>query len=338
MSVDRKVEMPKRDYQSTAKIVLTPKDEKENDINAEGGGAQASEVSDKDGTRSAKIWFPKDTIATLHLPDGQKADLKQFKLRMTEYTVGETGSDAMPALLPTESAYTYATELSLDEAEEVGAEKVIFSKTAYFYVDNFLSFPVGKIVPSGVYDRTRYKWEAIDNGSVAIRVDGGVDLDGDGSADELNASEESAIENFFDIGESFWRVPVKSFSPHDLNWPQEFPNGALPPLEFDPIPDTNDQDPCTESGSIIECQNQVLMKSINIPGTKYRLLYRSDHVAGRHRAFELQLTDAQVPSVLKRIRVLVKIRGQVIEKEFVPAPNLTYTFERKSSPYHLLKS
>jgi hypothetical protein len=45
--------------------------------------------------------------------------------------------------LTTTSGYTYAVELSADEAFQAGATKVTFDKPLAFYVENFLDFPVG---------------------------------------------------------------------------------------------------------------------------------------------------------------------------------------------------
>jgi len=44
----------------------------------------------------------------------------------------------MPAALPPTSGYTYAVELSVDQALAAGATGVHFNKPLPFYVDNFL--------------------------------------------------------------------------------------------------------------------------------------------------------------------------------------------------------
>ena len=63
----------------------------------------------------------------------------------------------MPGELPPSSGYTYALELSVDEADLAGATSVRFNQAIPFYVENFLRFPVGSPVPSGYYDRERGK-------------------------------------------------------------------------------------------------------------------------------------------------------------------------------------
>ena len=100
------------------------------------------------------------------LPDGTSAAVNATSFRATEYTVGRNGPKAMPATLPPTSGYTYAVELSLDQALTVGAKEVRFSTPLPFYVENFLHFPVGMIVPVGYYDREKAAWIASKNGRV----------------------------------------------------------------------------------------------------------------------------------------------------------------------------
>ncbi|MCG8417153.1 MAG: hypothetical protein MJE77_04315 [Proteobacteria bacterium] len=77
------------------------------------------------------------------------APLNALAVRATEYTVGEGGQAAMPGSLPATSGYTYAVELSVDQALQAGATRVEFSQPLPFYVDNYLDFPTGEIVPVG---------------------------------------------------------------------------------------------------------------------------------------------------------------------------------------------
>ena len=55
----------------------------------------------------------------------------------------------MPGSLPSNVGYTYAVELSVDEALAAGAERVELSTPIPFYVENFLDFPVNDPVPVG---------------------------------------------------------------------------------------------------------------------------------------------------------------------------------------------
>ncbi|WP_459874254.1 hypothetical protein, partial [Endothiovibrio diazotrophicus] len=64
------------------------------------------------------------------------------------------------------SGYTYAVELSLDEALAAGATRVDFNHPLPFYVDNFLGFPVGERVPAGWYDAEKNAWIPSDDGRI----------------------------------------------------------------------------------------------------------------------------------------------------------------------------
>ena len=89
----------------------------------------------------------------------------------------------MPAPLPSSSGYTYAAELSVDEAVAAGATEVRFNQALPVYVENFLDFPVGGIAPVGFYDRVKAAWVAADNGRVikVLSITAGLaDLDIDG--------------------------------------------------------------------------------------------------------------------------------------------------------------
>jgi YD repeat-containing protein len=97
----------------------------------------------------------------------------------------------MPGELPPTSAYTYAVELTVDQAEEEGKKGVRFDPPVLSYVDNFLEFPAGTIVPVGYYDEDRDAWQAMDSGVVLdiVSVAGGMaelDVDGDGEADDVS--------------------------------------------------------------------------------------------------------------------------------------------------------
>jgi hypothetical protein len=102
--------------------------------------ARASIVSDKDGSRQATILIPPGTTANVVMPNGELRPLSTATIRTTEYTVGNSGPKAMPGSLPTASAYTYAAEVSVDEAIAVGSDHVQFNQPVYYYVENFLSF------------------------------------------------------------------------------------------------------------------------------------------------------------------------------------------------------
>lgn len=128
--------------------------------------ARGSVVTDADGTRQATVVFQPGTLAQLVMHDGSTEPLPQVHFRATEYTVGPEGPERMPATLPPASGYTYAVELSADEAFAANARRVEFTSAAGFYVENFLEFPVGEVVPVGYYDHRYGSWIPSDNGLV----------------------------------------------------------------------------------------------------------------------------------------------------------------------------
>ena len=50
-------------------------------------------------------------------------------------------------------------ELSVDEAiARVAGRDLLLSKPVFFYVENFLNFPIGIQVPVGYYDNDKAAW------------------------------------------------------------------------------------------------------------------------------------------------------------------------------------
>ena len=108
---------------------------------------QSTEVADAYGTRSSTTVFTGDNLA--HEVDAEGnviGTLTTVTTRATEFTTPES----MPAILPANSGYTYCAELSVD-----GVQRVKFDKPVITWVDNFLGFDVGDVVPVGYYDRNR---------------------------------------------------------------------------------------------------------------------------------------------------------------------------------------
>src|SRR5207237_4362607 len=101
--------------------------------------ARGSRVSDASGARQATLLFPSGTTAQAPAPGGGMKPVGSLHVRLTEFTVGDNGPAAMPGDLPPASEYTYAVELSADEA----SDGVTFNQPVPLYVDNFLHFPPG---------------------------------------------------------------------------------------------------------------------------------------------------------------------------------------------------
>lgn len=236
LTVQRKMETQINDYFIVDDIVMIPYDPISNEIINNSNEVQiikGTTQTDSDGTRTATLFVPKNTIAKMKMPNGEYQELTTFHARATEYTVGENGVKRMPAELPANTGYTYAVELSVDEAEEVGATTVEFNQNLYFYLENFLNFDTGIAVPTGYYDKDKAIWIAQQDGVVVniLNIDENnlvsLDINGDGVPEDFEMLEKLGftedeldfIAVNYQIGQNLWRVPIKHFSPWDCNWP-----------------------------------------------------------------------------------------------------------------------
>jgi RHS repeat-associated protein len=306
--------------------------------------AQSSIQADADGRRQGTLLVPNGTVATMHLPDGSSTDLASMNVRITEFTVGDSGREAMPGTLPAESLYTYAFEVNADEAVAAGAPSTTFSVPLLYYVDNFLLFPAGTAVPMGAFDSDSSAWKAEKSGIVMHIVEGsgdlaGVDLTDDGiseSAAELalhgiTEAERRKLAQLYAPGRTLWRVEISHFTqPIDLNWPGSPPPDATAPANSPPPGDGIP--PCVGSvsnASTIDCESQVLREKIAVAGTPYTLNYSSARAPGRTASnrIEIPLTGAEVPASLTRIELTISIAGTVHKQLFEPAPNLRTVFD-----------
>lgn len=344
LPVQRQIDIPWKDYAIVENIVMIPLDTQVTTVDLRSSQAmqiaQGTVQRDTDGERQATILFPQGTSATMTLPDGSTQSLSTINVRATEYTVGENGPETMPGSLPPTSGYTYAVELSVDEAIAANASRVDFSQPLPFYVDNFLDFPVGIDVPTGWYDSDKGAWIPSENGRIIeiLSINGALaelDVDGSGAiADatrlaELGISEAelAQLAESFEVGKSLWRVPITHFTPWDHNWPYGPPEDAEAPEE-EPEDEKPEDEPCKEKGSIIECENQVLGESVDIVGTDLSLNYRSDRVLGRSagRTIKVPLTGDTIPASLKKVKLEIMVAGQKFIQEFPALPNQTYEF------------
>ena len=340
-------EVPWRDFALVEDdVAMVPFSNRVTDVDLSGTDgmlvARGKNVTDEDGTRRATTLFPEGVEAEMVMPDGTKKPLPEIDFRSTEYTAGQDGPEQMPASLPPSSGYTHAVELSVDEAVEAGADTVEFSKPVYYYTENYLEFPVGTDVPSGYYDREEGAWKASADGRI-LKVlsvkDGLAELDFDGRGEPADAAtlekfgvtdeERSKLAGLYEEGESLWRVPIDHLTPWDCNFPWGAPEGSAAPTQAPPAGDNlvNKQKEC-ESGSIIECQNQVLGEALGVSGTPFSLRYGSDRVPGRtaSNVLEIPLSGENPPAPLKRIELEVSVAGQSFKKSFPAEPNQEHTY------------
>jgi RHS repeat-associated protein len=308
--------------------------------------ASSTPVDDAAGRRRSSLLFMPGTTAEATLANGTKVDLGSLGVRSTEYTSGTRGPEAMPGKLPPTSGFTFAAELSADEAVKLGATDVHFSRPVIDYVDNFLGFKAGMAVPTGYYDRDKGQWIPSRNGLViaVVSESGGladVDVTGEGVADGpdvlaakgITEAERRVLAQRFDPGDSLWRVEIQHFTPWDYNWPYAPPDDAEEPCgTWDLLCKAKKKLKkafCDGPGSIIECERQTLREQFAVPGTSYTLNYASDRGTDRPDDYRVpvKVTGPTVPKSLKEVRVTLEVAGRTIAKSFSPDPSQTTTIE-----------
>lgn len=344
LPIHRSIKAPVNDYSFLPRVIMTPLDAEVSAVeqNAEVFQVvQGSLSTDEDGARQATLMIPPFTTAEMEIPGVGPTPITDLKIRATEYTIGESGVDSMPGELPIGSGYTYAVDLTVDQAIESGATNVTFNQALPFYVDNYLNFPVGGAVPVGWYDREDAAWKASENGIIIGLVGftdnkADIDLDGDGSAESQTELEALGIteaeqiqlaQTFSEVGKSLWRVPITHFTAWDCNWPAGPPDDSEPPpwdFEFDWRDFLNTD--CF--GCTLYMQEQVVQTEIPITGTDFKLNYFSDRVGGFKpvNSKSITVTNSEPPSSLQAVIVRIEIAGQLHLRLFNADPNQEWLF------------
>ncbi len=295
--------------------------------------------TDAAGTRACTAVFSKDNGNEAYEVDvnGNKIrTLTKFNVRATEYKT----EASMPSVLPSTSAYTYCVELNVD-----GAERVAFKNPVVVYVDNFLGFPTGSIVPLGSYDRDEGVWKPEKDGVVVqvvslkdenddpIYIDGvlqlGLDKDregdaGYGYADDFNGDSQVGDEiaallasrPSVQVGDTFWRVEVSHFSPWDCNWPGSYPPDAIPLTSPPPIDTVTGNTPPAKVplACYVTHQEQAYHDDVPIPGTTTTLHYASDNSSSYKRVVRVKSPAAD--AYTKRVEVVLTVNGKVYTKSW----------------------
>lgn len=353
LPAQRQVRVRWRSYRVVDDVVMVRVDPQVTTVLAGSGEmqlARGAQVADADGARQATLLFPAGVRASMRMADGSTQDLPSMAIRATEYTVGANGPLAMPGALPPSSAYTYAVELSVDEALAAGATRVDFDRPVPFYVENFLGFPVGGVVPMGWYDRDQAAWMPSANGrviEVLSVVNGAAQIDVDGSGAPADAAalhalgisddERGRLAQLYPAGTQLWRTPVTHFTPWDCNWPYALPPDAEPPPDESPENSSddagNDGDTPTDEttvcrGCAISAQAQTLGERIPVASTPHSLHYNSDRAPGYEasRTLRIPLSPDSVPTSLEAISLRVEVAGRVFDRRFEPVPNLSTNF------------
>jgi RHS repeat-associated protein len=309
--------------------------------------------ADDAGARQAFVFLPSNLVATsVPLADPQNAEtLTELSLSLTEFTRGWLGPRAMPALLPSTSAYTYAIDLA--DAEHLGLDRrVEFSgRPAILYVHvtefgdcaNRSDGPlckVGERVPVGYYDRGRAEWQPRLNGMVVeLSQAEGCLKDADGCITTLDAEETLAVLGALNDGALLWRVELEHLSTYDCNWPFSLGDQAVPPLVLQPVADEPNQPICKVPGnSVIGCQTQTLGETLGLMGTPHTITYGSNRVRGRRAAYELDIPvgwNGVTPAVrppYTRLEVEVMVAGHrythtIADAVSINQPGLVYHFD-----------
>ena len=297
---------------------------------------QSTQVTDEFGSRSATMVFTGDNHAYLVDKNGNDVqELTTITTRATEFATLES----MPAILPPNSAYTYCVELGVD-----GAQRVRFKKPVITWVDNFLGFDVGEIVPVGYYDRDRGVWVPSDNGVVVKLLDtdsdgvvDALDADGNDQPDDLNSngSFSDEVTGLNDAGayqpdSTYWRVAVTHFTPWDHNWPPGPPADAISPNP-ETIPTVDQQQSkvkiCpTDINSFIEDRSRIFHEDIPIPGTSITLHYTSNRTNGYQTDISVPVSGQSVPTSLTQIIAKVNIAGRTLRQILPPLPDQNAVF------------
>ncbi|MBW1818596.1 MAG: hypothetical protein JRJ60_15750, partial [Deltaproteobacteria bacterium] len=328
ITAHRKVYVPWNDIAIAETIQMIIEDSEFSTVTFDGNPEtvvthQSTEVTDEYGSRSCSMVFTGDNHAYEVDAEGNViGTLTTITTRATEYTTPES----MPAKLPPNSAYTYCAELSVD-----GVQRVKFDMPVVTWVDNFLGFNVGEIVPVGYYDRDRGVWVPSDNGVVVKLLDtstdgivDALDADGDDQPDDFNengsfSDEVTGLDDpiKYPPGATFWRVEMTHFSPADWNWPFDLPPDAIEPNPgTKPISDQqNENDDKSVICSYVEDRSRIFHEdNISIPGTDVTFHYSSNRVKGYKTVFSVPASGATVPTSLKNIIIKMDVAGRSFQQ------------------------
>jgi RHS repeat-associated protein len=306
LPLDRAADPAWRGSERLDAIVLTPRAATPTMVDTSGAATthqvvRGSTETDRDGARRATLLFPPSIEAQLQTAMSGMVAQPSLTLRVTELSVGPTGSHALPGRLPGSSAFLYAVSVAADEAFTGGAQPALvdLSQPVPLYLENFAGLPAGTALPLGAYDPRAGRFEPAANGVViaVLSVDGGVaalDANGDGAADSAGAlaalgisdAERTALAGLYTTGQTLWRLPVSKLGTWDVSpGPGPMPNAKTPPRTN--IPQTS-------------TPRHAADVDVPVAGTEFVLHYSSDRVlgygAGRHLDIDLGVpTDLPAP-------------------------------------------
>ncbi|PWQ94300.1 DUF1566 domain-containing protein [Leucothrix arctica] len=336
LTVHRKQNAASNNWAVLDDVILLEVDSKQTQIDLSENTPQthvSTLVTDEFGSRATTLVFNGISSATVKSTDGTNRVLTDFFVRATEYELPQS----MPADLPAESAFTYCSELQIPGVRD--DEVVTFDQPVVMYVDNFLNFNVGEIVPIGYYDRNDGEWKASDNGVVVKLLDtsgnglvDGLDLNDDGIADDLNGNGETADEvvgiDNYQVGKTYWRGSFDHFTPWDFNWPYLPPTDAVAPSEVKAESSKEDKEDmeCVATNSYVKPYPQAFHEDIPVTGTGLTLHYSSQRTAGYEHKINFQMSGDSIPSSMTQMIARLEIGGNVYEETFAPEANKKVEF------------
>ncbi len=344
LTAHRNIDIPANDIVMVKPVTLITQDTEVSSVIFDGTPAtvvthKSSVTSDSYGDRTITTVFRGDNKAWEVDEYGQRVrELSSIETRSTEFSTPAS----MPSTLPPHSAFTYCAELSVD-----GVERIEFEQPVVTWVNNFLGFEVGSIVPVGFYNRDSGSWVSSKNGVVVRLLDtdndgitDGLDSTGDGVANDLDGNSSTSNEvigltdaTAYPPGDTFWRVEVSHFTPWDYNWPLSPPDDFITPNAEDP-PHVDQRDNRPERNNhekdfacSIEPISRILHEDVPIQGTEVRLHYASNRVPGYTYPIRVPASGPTIPPSLKNITVTLQVAGQVMEQIVSAAPNQTVDFK-----------
>lgn len=291
---------------------------------------QSTPVNDEFGKRQATIVFNGITSATVLSADGSTRKLDSFLLSATEF---ETPA-SMPGELPSEVAFTFANELHAAGVHY--NDTVVFDNDVVMFIDNFLGFEVGEIVPIGYFDHLDNQWAASSNGVVVQLLDtsgdgtvDGLDYTGDALPDDLNGSGNTQDEVLglegYKAGDTLWWGSFNHFTSYDYNWgssKDEAPTDL--DLDLSQEDEKNEELECT--GSYVKPYQQTFHEDISIAGSNLTLHYSSQRTKGYKHKARIKVSGASIPSTLEQMIVKLEVAGRVFQRELAPATNTEVEF------------
>jgi RHS repeat-associated protein len=321
-------------WASLDQVMLLPFDTKRSFIDLAAGGLQVHEstiITDEFGSRKATIVFDGITSAKVKSADGYERDLNNFWFSATEY---ETPS-SMPGPLPENSVFTYCSELNVEGTRY--NDTVTFDGDVVMFVDNFLDFEVGEVVPIGYFDTIDSNWVASDNGVVVLLLDqnsdgivDGLDYTGDGIADDLDndGSTEDDAKGLasYSAGDTLWWGAFNHFTATDYNF-----SGSKAELESRKLlerfskEDPKNKESCA-TGSYVQPYQQSFHEDIVLAGMDVELHYSSQRTKDYKHKIDISVSGDVIAENLLSMTARLEIAGRVFEQTFTPEANVSAEF------------